>query len=121
MFAYITTTTILSFPKPQQLFNISYSQVNLTIAMPSIGLALGPLFWSSLSDIYGRRVVFITGTTIAFVATIGTAIAKNYNAYMAARVFQGFGVSPAGTVGLAVIGEQVQPEEVPRRMLTICL
>ena len=112
MFTYITTTTVPSFPEIQQLFNISYSQVNLTVAIPSIGLALGPLFWSSLSDIYGRRVVFIAGTTIAFVATIGTAVTKNYSTYMAARAFQGFGVSPAGTVGMAIISEQVQLEQV---------
>jgi MFS family permease len=121
MFTYITTATVSSFSEIQQLFNISYSQVNLTVAIPSIGLALGPLFWSSLSDIYGRRVVFITGTTIALAATIGTAVTKNYSAYMAARAFQGFGVSPAGTVGMAIIGEQVQLEEFPRWMLTICL
>ena len=112
MFTYITSTTVPSFPQIQQLYNISYSQVNLTVAIPSIGLALGPLFWSSLSDIYGRRVIFIAGTTIAFVATIGTAISKNYAAYMTARAFQGFGVSPAGTVGMAIINEQVQLDEV---------
>lgn len=121
MFTYITTTTVPSFPEIQQLFNISYSQVNLTVAIPSIGLALGPLFWSSLSDIYGRRVVFIAGTTIAFAATIGTAITSDYNTYMAARALQGLGVSPAGNVGMAIIGEQVQREDVPRRMLTTCL
>ncbi len=121
MFTYITTTTVPSFPEIQQLFNISYSQVNLTVAIPSIGLALGPLFWSSLSDIYGRRVVFIAGTTIAFAATIETAITSDYNTYMAARALQGLGVSPAGNVGMAIIGEQVQREDVPRRMLTTCL
>jgi MFS family permease len=121
MFTYITTTTVPSFPEIQQLFNISYSQVNLTVAIPSIGLALGPLFWSSLSDIYGRRVVFIAGTTIAFTATIETAITSDYNTYMAARALQGLGVSPAGNVGMAIIGEQVQREDVPRRMLTTCL
>lgn len=105
MFTYITTTIVPSFPKIQQLFNISYSQVNLAVSIPSIGLALGPLFWSPLSDIYGRRVVFIAGTTIAFVATIGTGVTKNSGAYLAVRAFQGFGVSPAGTVGMAIISE----------------
>lgn len=105
MFTYITTTTVPSFPQIQQLYNISYSQAALTVAIPSIGLALGPLFWSPLADIYGRRLIFIVGTSIAFVATIGTAVSKNYGTYMAARCFQGFGVSPAGTVGMAIIGE----------------
>src|SRR5947207_11130606 len=101
MLSYLTINTVPSFPQLKHLYNINYSQVSLTVAIPSIGLALGPLFWSPLSDIYGRRVVFIAGTTIAFVATIGTAVSKNYGAYMAARSFQGFGVSPAGAVGMA--------------------
>lgn len=105
MFTYITTTTVPSFPELQEYFGISYSQVNWTVAIPALGLALGPLFWSSLADIFGRRIVFLIGTTIALVATIGAARAASYSGYMAARFFQGFGVSPAATVGLAIINE----------------
>ncbi|KAL8830951.1 MAG: hypothetical protein Q9170_005500 [Blastenia crenularia] len=103
MFTYITTTTVPSFPELQEQLGISYSQVNWTVAIPALGLALGPLFWSSLADIYGRRIVFLTGTLIAFVATIGAAAANDYGGYMAARFFQGFGVSPGATVGLAIV------------------
>jgi MFS family permease len=72
------------------------------VAIPALGLSVGPLFWSSLSDIYGRRIVFIVGTTISLIATIGAAAADTYGGYMAARFFQGFGVSPGSTVGMAV-------------------
>jgi len=105
MFTYITTTTVPSFTQLQNDLNISYSQVNWTVAIPALGLAVGPLFWSSLADIYGRRIIFIIGTIIALVATIGAAVAKNYGGYMAARFFQGFGVSPGATVGMAVVGD----------------
>ena len=111
MFTYITTTSVTSFPEIQRLYNITYSQVNLTVAMPSLGLALGPLVWSSLSDIYGRRIIFIIGTTIALLASIGTIFSKTYSNYMVARAFQGFGVSPGGTVGMAIINEFVQSDE----------
>lgn len=37
------------------------------------------------------------------VATIGAAVANEYGGYMAARFFQGLGVSPGATVGLAVV------------------
>lgn len=107
MFTYITTTTIPSFPEIQKLYDINYAEVNWTVGAPSIGLAFGPLLWSSLSDIYGRRIVFIAGTTIAFAATIGTAVSKTYIAYMFARFFQGLGASPGGTVGLAIVSEYV--------------
>jgi len=42
---------------------------------------------------------------MAFGATIGAAKAPAYGGYMAARFFQGLGVSPGATVGLAVIND----------------
>ena len=89
----------------QEQYAITYAQVNWTVAIPALGLAVGPLIWSSLSDIYGRRVIFIIGTVMAFSATIGAAKAPSYGGYMAARFFQGLGVSPGSTVGLAVIND----------------
>ncbi|KAI9722064.1 MAG: hypothetical protein M1812_002024 [Candelaria pacifica] len=105
LFTYVTTTTVPSFPGIQEHYGISYSQVNWTVAIPALGLAVGPLLWSSLSDIYGRRIIFIIGTIIALVASVGTAVAKDYGGYMAARFFQGLGVSPAATVGMAIIND----------------
>ncbi|KAL4943620.1 hypothetical protein BDV06DRAFT_234500 [Aspergillus oleicola] len=105
LFTYLTTTTVPSFTEIQTRYVISYSQVNWTVAIPALGLALGPLFWSSIADIYGRRIVFIVGTTIALVSTVGAAVADNYAGYMAARFFQGWGVSPGSSVGLSVVND----------------
>lgn len=105
MFTYITTTTVPSFPILQEKYGIDLAQVNWTVAIPALGLSLGPLVWASPADIIGRRPIFILGTTIAFAATIGSALAPTYGGYMAARFFQGFGVSPASNVGLAIIDD----------------
>ncbi|CAI7620479.1 unnamed protein product [Penicillium bialowiezense] len=105
LFTYLTTTTVPSFVEIQNQFQITYSQVNWTLAVPALGLSVGPLIWSSFGDIYGRRVVFIVGTTISLISTIGAAVADTYSGYMAARFFQGFGVSPASTVGMAVVND----------------
>ncbi|KIX04437.1 uncharacterized protein Z518_05305 [Rhinocladiella mackenziei CBS 650.93] len=105
MFTYITTTTVASFPDLQEQYDITYSQVNWTVAIPALGLAVGPLIFSSLADIFGRRLVFIIGTIMALASTVGAAKASNYGGYMAARFFQGLGVSPASTVGLAAIND----------------
>ena len=103
MFTYVTTNTVPSFHDLQEQYGISYAQVNWTVAIPALGLSVGPLFWSALADIYGRRIIFIVGTVIALASTIGAAKANDYGGYMAARFFQGFGVSPAATVGLAAV------------------
>lgn len=94
-----------SFPTLQDEFGASLEQINWTVAIPALGLAVGPLIWSSPADIIGRRPIFILGTIMALAATIGAALAPNYSGYMAARFFQGLGVSPAATVGLAIIND----------------
>lgn len=105
MFTYITTTTVPSFPALQEQYNLTAEEVNWTVAIPALGLAVGPLFWSSFADIIGRRIIFIAGTIVALVASIGAAVAQDYGGYMAARFFQGFGISPAATVGLAILND----------------
>jgi MFS family permease len=105
MFAYIVMTPVPSYPKTQARLKISYTQVNWSIGVPCLGLALGQLFWSSFADIYCRRVVLILGTLIGFTATIGAATAASFGGLLAARFFQGLGVSPASTVGLAIVNE----------------
>lgn len=105
MFTYITTTTVPSFPALEEKYSASLEQINWTVAIPALGLSVGPLLWASLADIVGRRPIFIFGTAVALVATIGAALAPTYSGYMAARFFQGFGVSPASNVGLAVISD----------------
>ncbi|KAK1716420.1 major facilitator superfamily transporter [Colletotrichum lupini] len=105
MFTYITTTTVPSFPELQEQYSLTLEMVNWTVAIPALGLAIGPLIWSSPADIIGRRPIFIAGTVVAFAATIGAAKAPSYGGYMAARLFQGLGVSPAATVGLAIIND----------------
>ncbi|EXJ87000.1 hypothetical protein A1O3_03957 [Capronia epimyces CBS 606.96] len=92
--------------KLRELNMVTYTQVNWTLAIPSLGLAVGPLFWSSFADIYGRRIIMITGTCIAIIAT-GCSSLHNISlgGYMATRFFQGFGASPAATVGLSIIND----------------
>jgi MFS family permease len=105
MFTYVTTTTVPAFPELQTQFDATLEQINWTVAIPALGLAVGPLLWSSPADIVGRRPIMIIGTVMAIAATIGAALASSYSGYMAARFFQGLGVAPAATVGLAIIND----------------
>ncbi|GJN80469.1 hypothetical protein PLIIFM63780_003995 [Purpureocillium lilacinum] len=105
MFTYITTTTVPSFPLLQDKYAASLAQVNWTVAIPALGLSLGPLLCASPADIIGRRPIFVLGTVMALAATVGAALAPDYPSYMAARFFQGLGVSPASNVGLAIIND----------------
>ncbi|OCK91964.1 MFS general substrate transporter [Cenococcum geophilum 1.58] len=80
------------FPEIQEQYGISAGEVNWTVAIPALGLTVGPLIWSSPSDIYGRRIIFITGTVIAFATIVGAIKVPNYG-------------GPGPTVGLAIISD----------------
>ncbi|KAK8045461.1 major facilitator superfamily transporter [Apiospora rasikravindrae] len=116
MFTYITTTTVPSFPDLQQAYGATLEQINWTVAIPALGLSLGPLLWASPADIIGRRPILILGTVMALASTIGAALAPTYQSYMAARFFQGLGVSPAANVGLAVINDLFFEHERGRKV-----
>ncbi|UNI21326.1 hypothetical protein JDV02_007325 [Purpureocillium takamizusanense] len=105
MFTYITTTTVPSFPALQAKYAASLAQLNWTVAVPALGLSLGPLLCAPPADTLGRRPVLVLGTAVALAATVGAALAPGYPSYAAARFFQGLGVSPASNVGLAVVND----------------
>ncbi|KAK7943948.1 major facilitator superfamily transporter [Apiospora aurea] len=116
MFTYITTTTVPSFPELQEAYGATLEQVNWTVAIPALGLSLGPLLWASPADIIGRRPILILGTVMALASTVGAALAPTYPSYMAARFFQGLAVSPAANVGLAVINDLFFEHERGRKV-----
>lgn len=103
LFTFLTTVTVPTFSQLQEHYNATYAQINYSVAIPALALAVSPLFWTPFADIYGRRTVCIAGCTLALAATIGSALAPTYSGYMVLRFLQGWGVGPASTVGLQML------------------
>lgn len=75
-------------------FNTSRELVSLGVSLFVLGFALGPACWAPLSELYGRRILFITthGVVVAFVA--GSAGAKSMGSLLVFRFLAGtFGAS----------------------------
>lgn len=66
---------------------------------------LQPLFWSSISDTYGRRPVYIMSITIGIVASILCASSKNIAMLIVFRALQASGASSGQTLGAGSIGD----------------
>ncbi|KIW64825.1 hypothetical protein PV04_09732 [Phialophora macrospora] len=102
---YMTGAPIPSFFMLMDQFDATYSEVNWTVAIPSLGLGIGPLLCDSYADIYGRRLVFALSTMLTILATGCTTIKSiSYGGYMFCRFLQGFGAGPS-IIGLAVISD----------------
>lgn len=71
-------------------FSASVSQVQWTLIIFFIGLALAQLCWGPASDYFGRRPILLGTIAVFFLATVVCAAAPNLNTLIAARFVQAF-------------------------------
>ncbi|CAE6522640.1 unnamed protein product [Rhizoctonia solani] len=112
LFTFITTVTVPTFNDLQTYFVISYEQVTYTVAVPALALAVSPFFWTPMAEALGRRTVMVLGCLVATLASLGVALETTYKGYMVFRFLQGWGVGPASTVGLQMLGELHRSQEM---------
>jgi EmrB/QacA subfamily drug resistance transporter len=105
-------------------------QTIVVTAMPTIGADLGdaqdlpwivtaylvaatvvtPLY-GKFADVYGRRVVLLTGVTIFVTGSIACALAPNMGALAAARALQGSGGGGLISLAQTIVADLVSPRE----------
>ncbi|KAK9858706.1 MFS general substrate transporter [Penicillium brevicompactum] len=83
-----------------EYFQISEELALVGISVFVVGFAVGPLVWAPLSEIYGRRVVFILSSFFLTVFSAGAAGAKNIQTLIILRFFAG----SLGSVPMAISG-----------------
>lgn len=84
----------------QAQYNVSLEVAILTCSIMVCGFAVGPLLWSPLSEIIGRRPVYIISLALYVIFNIPCALAPNIGCLLACRflcgVFSSSGLSLAG-------------------------
>ncbi|KAJ5356262.1 major facilitator superfamily domain-containing protein [Penicillium concentricum] len=83
-----------------QEFGTSSHVMALGTALTVLGLALGPLVFGPLSELYGRRIPLLAGFLVFSLFNIPVAVAQNLQTIMVCRFIVGFG----GSSGLAIVG-----------------
>jgi len=86
------------------------AELQLTVSLYILGLALGQLVYGPLSDRFGRRPALLTGLTIFTAASLAGLFAPDAHALIAARFLQAFG----GCAGLVL----ARPSSATHRRVT---
>jgi EmrB/QacA subfamily drug resistance transporter len=68
-------------------------------------------FWGKLSDLYGRKPMFMIGITIFLIGSALSGLSQNMTQLIAFRGLQGIGAGSLFPIALAVIGDLFSPAE----------
>ncbi|KAL7898793.1 major facilitator superfamily domain-containing protein [Trichoderma sp. SZMC 28014] len=101
-------------------FNCSSELFALGISLYVLGFAIGPALWAPLSELYGRKILFVTTHTcmVAFVA--GSAGANSIATLLVLRFLTGmFGASPLTNAG-GVIADLFPASQRGLAMIFFC-
>jgi DHA1 family bicyclomycin/chloramphenicol resistance-like MFS transporter len=88
-----------ALPLAQTTLDASSHQIQMTITVYVIGLAVGQLIYGPISDAIGRRPAVFAGLLIFLLGSIGAAFAQTLPSMVTARLIQGLG--GAGGLSLA--------------------
>ncbi|CAG7975753.1 unnamed protein product [Penicillium olsonii] len=92
-------------------FHTTETKVALTTTVFLLGLAVAPLWWSTLSQQYGRRPVLVFSFLISTIAVIICAVSNSLPMIIVFRLIEAVGCSSAQSVGAGVISDIFIPTE----------
>jgi EmrB/QacA subfamily drug resistance transporter len=87
----------------------SVASLEWTVNAYVLSFAVLMLTGSALGDRFGRRRLFVAGTTLFTVSSIACALAPNVNALIVARVFQGAGAAVVMPLAIAQLSAAFPP------------
>lgn len=98
-------------PLYRDVFATNSTAINGTVSVFMFTFGVAPLFWASLSDKFGRRVLFLASLPFYVVSAILLAsVPPNIVALYILRFVQAFGASSLMSLGAATITDLVERE-----------
>lgn len=86
-----------------------------------IGLAFGPAIAAPLSEVFGRRWIYLISLPVSMLFTMGVGLSKTIYSILILRFFSGFIASPALSVAVGSISDLWDTSEIGFAMSTFCL
>jgi len=76
---------------------VSPSEVGLTMSAFMLSLAVAPLLYGPVSDLFGRKPVVVVGVALFMVASLASAVAQSLPVLLICRFVQGIGAASTAT------------------------
>lgn len=106
--AMYTTT----YDQLQSEFHISREVATLGLSLFVVGLGIGPLFLSPLSEFYGRRIIYLGAFGMYLIWLIPCAVAHNIQTLLVSRFLDGLAGSAFLSVAGGTVGDMFRKHEL---------
>ncbi|KAJ0309649.1 hypothetical protein COL516b_002899 [Colletotrichum fioriniae] len=103
---YLPALTVLA-----NEFNVSDSDMNLTLTTYMIFQGIVPMFIGSLADQSGRRPAYVICFVVYIAANIGLALSQNFASLLVIRCIQSAGSSSTVALASAVVADSITSAE----------
>ncbi|PPQ91937.1 hypothetical protein CVT25_000980 [Psilocybe cyanescens] len=108
---FVSGTFVPSIPQIAKDLNSNGIVVSWAVSLSILASSLGSLLGATYSAFYGRKPVYLVGTPLLFIGSMGVASAQTIPQLMVWRIIQALGASPGLAVGSGVIGDIYKLEE----------
>ena len=99
-----TQAVINSAFKPMAVsMHVSIVTASYATAITIVFAGVAPILWSPISNVYGRRPVFVVVSVIGVIAHCASAAAKTWSGILVARAFVGVGTSAGMGIGASAV------------------
>lgn len=100
-----------ALPALQAYFNVGDRLLTWTFTIYVLFNLIGTPLMAKLSDLYGRRAIYVLDVTLFALGSLIMALAPNFTVVLLGRGLQGLGAGGIFPVASAVIGDTFPPEK----------
>jgi len=114
-------TYLPSFPDIEAEFAISRALLTQSLAFYLAAFAFSTLVLGPLADRLGRRPVVLVTLSLYVMASIGCALASDYNTFLLFRLLQGVAAGGGLVAGRSMIRDVYNPQDAQRAMARVMM
>lgn len=110
-----------SFPAIEAEFNISRGLLSQSLGFYLAAFAISTLILGPLADRLGRRKIILGSLLFYIAASVGNALASDYNTFLFFRLLQGVAAGGGLVAGRAMIRDVYSPQDAHRAMARVMM
>lgn len=102
---FVMDMYLAAFPQIAEYYTASPSQVQLSLATCTVGLAIGQLLFGTVSDSMGRKTPLLFSLLLYVLSAIGCILAPSIGSFVMIRFFQGLSAAGGVVISRSIVAD----------------